>query len=168
MLIVATPRSASTSFAHTVAEVLGVNDIQIFGQPKLKKTAKAYPQLSAHHSDCREWTKDIFTGNDVFKQHIPPTESNLNLIGSNYALLIRDPAEIMESYRRLGKTFDESKTREELNRFIWGHINNTPRVVLSFGGVVNNTRHSLYRIMDAYGYDKVIGDVKLAKLRYSR
>lgn len=168
MLIVSTPRSASTSFARTLAENLGVNDFQVFGRPESKRTAKDYPQLSAHHSDCREWLEhlDAFASSkDVYKQHIPPTRSNIELIRSEYILLIRKPSDIIKSYRKLGKQFNEVKLREELDMFIWGHIENTPRAVISFDSVVNNTPRALLRAMDAFGYDERVTVDKLARLR---
>ena len=170
MLLVAMPKTASTSFAHTLAEVLNVRKNQVLLRPSKLPAADGFPWLSKYHSDCRRWPEDdvrhMIDAPNVYKQHLPPA----SVCSSDYVLLVREPVEIIGAYGRTSKVVtDPGGLADELTRFMWGHLANGPRLVLSYDMIITNPRRALAHVIDAWGLDVPIKpDVELAKLRYTR
>jgi len=103
MLIIAIPKSASTSLMDTLGKVCKMPAQQLF-KKELSKP-KELPILSNLHSDMREYSSkeiDIFTQNNkIYKQHIPPTENNLLLLrDKKKVILLRNCDEIISAYWR--------------------------------------------------------------------
>lgn len=160
MLIIAMPRTASTSFAKTLAEVIGVEWSQVLGKVRDNRRNKRFPLLSKLHSDCRVWD-DVETyakARELYKQHIPPP------VSEEYILLIRNPKEIIESYKRIGKETPKG-LEEELIEFMIGHIP-TAKAVISFNTITQNTDSAIRTALDVFGLDIEVSGVELAKERY--
>ncbi|ABA88529.1 hypothetical protein Pcar_1280 [Syntrophotalea carbinolica DSM 2380] len=106
MLIVAIPKSASTSLVKTMGLLHGLPAQQkFFKDAPVPATTKL---LHRYHSDIREFNSeqtDVFgDSGQFFKQHIPPTDNNLELVrGQKKVILLRDPREIIEAYYRASK-----------------------------------------------------------------
>lgn len=106
MLIVAIPKSASTSLMKTMGILHGLPAQQkFFKDAPVPATTKL---LHSYHSDIREFNSeqaDAFGDNSqFFKQHVPPTDNNLELVrGQKKVILLRDPKEIIEAYYRASK-----------------------------------------------------------------
>jgi len=102
MLIVAIPKSASTSLMKTLGCLHNVPSYQI--------TCKEFPCPSTkilhhYHSDIRELNCDFVAqfSNDqaIYKQHIAPTVNNLKLTrGFRKIILLRNPEQVVEAYYR--------------------------------------------------------------------
>jgi hypothetical protein len=103
MLIVAIPKSASTSLMATLGKVYQRPAIQdFFGDQAIPE---GYPVLCRYHADTRLITDEQvrrWRGTDAFyKQHIIPVEPNREKLRSTrIVLLLRDPEEIILAYRR--------------------------------------------------------------------
>lgn len=118
MLIVAQPKSASTSLMAALGALTGLPAVQ---RKSLESGARAGVSFAEAfgprdefaalpHSDMGErlpedllggWLRDRAT---IFKQHVVPTEANLALLRATrepYVLLLRDPAESVASYDRI-------------------------------------------------------------------
>lgn len=103
MLIVAIPKSASTSLMDAIAELHGVKAKQSF--PKHLSRIKGLSVLSNYHSDIRELDKpfvDEILAKDkqINKQHIAPTANNISFIaeaGIRPVILLRDPCGIVDA-----------------------------------------------------------------------
>jgi hypothetical protein len=105
MLIIAIPKSASTSLVQTVANLHQIRGVQQF-EYKLFPFPRGYEVLCHYHSDMREYDSNQIqqwcsSREVVFKQHIPPTSNNRQLL-KNFpkVILLRDVNEILLSYRR--------------------------------------------------------------------
>ena len=116
MLIIAQPKSASTSLAMTLADILDWPFHQVFlskhkSRKSLclsnlrKKREQIVPDLP--HGDMVQYTasdmKSMSVLHKVFKQHIPPTDNNLKHIKEKQIkciVLLRDPKEAAEAYLR--------------------------------------------------------------------
>jgi hypothetical protein len=144
MLIVAIPKSASTSLMRTLGNLHNIPAVQIF-----PKNSKEFPYpstkiLHLYHSDMREITDDFATkiasSKEIFKQHIPPTTDNLGLLSNvKKVILLRNPEQIIEAYYRAEITkihkprqeFKDCKTLKDwketarknglLNDLVWFH-----------------------------------------------
>lgn len=101
MLIVAIPKSASTSLLDTLKRVHNYpgKQISLLNYP----VCQNMKFLHSYHSDIRELTKnekEIFSNPKKFyKQHIPPSENNIKLLNSiKKVVLLRDPEGIIKAY----------------------------------------------------------------------
>lgn len=103
MLLVAIPKSGSTSLMVTLGRAHGLAVEQLFF-PHLPPPSRTRV-LHRYHSDVRELEKEVVhafsTGDRIFKQHIPPTRDNLRLLRPiRKVILLRPPEEIVQAYFR--------------------------------------------------------------------
>jgi hypothetical protein len=103
MLIVAIPKSTSTSLMSTLGQVYQRPATQDYlnEQP----VPEGYSVIVRYHSDMRLITDEQarrWSGADAFfKQHVVPVDENREkLRGTKIVLLLRDPEEIVLAYRR--------------------------------------------------------------------
>ncbi len=103
MLIVAIPKSASTSLLTTLGTLYQRPATQdFFGEQVLPQ---GYPVVSSFHADMRLINDEQvrrWSGRDAFyKQHVIPVAANRDkLRGTKIVLLLREPKEIVLAYRR--------------------------------------------------------------------
>lgn len=191
MLIVAIPKSASTSLLKTLAEAHNFESHQLIFKD-FERPAD-YEILPRYHSDFRELRDDIvfqFKEDVLFKQHIPPTQNNLNLLkGTKKVVLLRKPEEIIEAYYRATmkrihepraefeevKSLDEWKERakkigleQDLNRFYNTWLEQEDTLVVYYDEVVSNVSSVINQIEEYFGLPHTKNEVILAKERYSR
>ncbi|WP_067148355.1 sulfotransferase domain-containing protein [Pseudotamlana agarivorans] len=107
MLIVAIPKSASSSLLTTLGKLHNLVAFQDFSF-RNQSTPIMSNVVHTVHSDIRELTRtdvDRFCRDDVFyKQHIFPSENNLNLLKDRKkVILLRDSSEILLAYKRGAK-----------------------------------------------------------------
>ena len=108
MLIIAQPRSASTSLMDTIGKITGKPAKQLFWGKKPK--IAAWEALGLHHSDIRKVPEHRIDSimrdrTRYFKQHFPPTEwmlRRIKLTTDKVIILLRDPEQSFESYKKLG------------------------------------------------------------------
>lgn len=106
MLIIAIPKSASTSLLLTLKKYHSIDAAQSFFKDyPPPSNSKFIHQL---HSDIRTLTAEEsinFEASDHFyKQHIFPSEENLKLFkNTKKVILLRDPKEVLMAYRRGAK-----------------------------------------------------------------
>ncbi len=115
MLIIAIPKSASTSLLDTLGKLHGVPSEQMFFREK--PIPSDLRILYRYHSDIREIDAEqakLFSGRDrFFKQHIPPTINNLQLLrGAKKVILLRKPEEIVGAYYRAYRRGLEMRSKE--------------------------------------------------------
>jgi|19_taG_2_1085344.scaffolds.fasta_scaffold06443_4 hypothetical protein len=125
MLIIAQPKSASTSLAMTMADILDWPFHQVFlskhkSRKSLclsnlrKKRDQIVPDLP--HGDMCQYTssdlKSMSVLHKIFKQHIPPTDNNLRNLKEKQVkciILLRDPKEASLAYMRHVKMSEKEK-----------------------------------------------------------
>lgn len=103
MLIIAIPKSASTSLMSTLQKLHNLKAQQVFfsNYPPPENTAL----IHKYHSDIREITpakaKELTDITQIFKQHIPPSQNNIHLLRQEKkVILLRPTEEIIEAYFR--------------------------------------------------------------------
>lgn len=106
MLIIAIPKSASTSLLDTLGKQHKLKNNQLFF--KDFPIPSEYKILGKYHSDIREFDAStiqlFYDPKIIYKQHIPPTENNLKFLENRKkVILLRDPKEIIEGYWRAEK-----------------------------------------------------------------
>jgi len=169
MLIVAMPKTASTSLMKALGDLLDwqarqrVNGLII---RRLKDHDKSihpdfttwWTELPRRHGDCFEWNDTLerwVYDEEVHKQHIIPSVNNLAHIGTKYVFLHRNPVEIVQAYARQGKgrkpTRNPVMMVKELDRYAKLHIDNMPDMVVEYKALIINPRRVINRILDLWG-----------------
>lgn len=194
MLIIAIPKSASTSLLDTLAKMYGFEAEQVILQGL--KAPSDLNLLHKYHSDIREYSDrdmDEFCKESKFyKQHIPPTENNKRLLkGFKKVILLRDPKEIIEAYWRAErKKIHKKRTEfngvdsvegwinraeeigllEDLNFFYdgWNAEEDESTIKISYNDITQNTAETIQYIEMFFGLKKVSNYTELSKKRYSR
>lgn len=103
MLLIAIPKSASTSLMTTLGRIHNIQARQNFF-PQMPKP-DGVNILWDFHSDIRELNIDITTTfkdtKIIYKQHIYPSDNNVSLLKDiKKVILLREPKEIIEAYYR--------------------------------------------------------------------
>jgi hypothetical protein len=193
MLIVAIPKSASTSLMATLGSVYGRPATQDIFRDQV--IPEGYSVISRYHSDARLITDEQarrWGGTDAFyKQHVLPVEPNREKLRSTrIVLLLRDPEEIVLAYRRaeLAKIHPErpefagcSTEQEwldqavrcgllqELRNWTQGWLDDPgEKLVIRHSEVTADTENVLRAIADFWGLPRFQGSVELAYRFYSR
>tara|TARA_B100000989_G_scaffold155148_1_gene115739 strand:- start:389 stop:1057 length:669 start_codon:yes stop_codon:yes gene_type:complete len=103
MLIIAIPKSASTSLLATLKKVHRLDGRQTYFPDAASPSEVKV--LDRYHSDLRELNEeqvDAFSDKkSLYKQHIPPTENNIKLLQCcKKVILLRPPEDIISAYYR--------------------------------------------------------------------
>jgi hypothetical protein len=118
MLIIAIPKSASTSLLKTISNLHNIEGHQLLFKDRV--IPDEYPHMGKFHSDLRELKltdlSTFFDNNRIYKQHIPPTKNNLNLLKNNKkVILLREPNDVVLAYYRADKKLLHEKRQEFKN-----------------------------------------------------
>ena len=197
MLIIAIPKSASTSLMDTLGKIHKILAQQLF--IKELPIPKELSILYKLHSDMREYSKkeiDIFTQNNkIYKQHIPPTKNNLLLLrDKKKVILLRNCDEIISAYWRAEisgihsnfrkkfnlkvsskeEWFEQSKKSglyNDLKFFYKGWIkesNNLNCLIVTYNQLINDPKKVINKIERFFDLHISKDFIELSKKRYSR
>lgn len=187
MLLVAQPKTASSSFNKTLSSLLGVKNYQYIPRPMFPCPPE-FDTMQFVHSDVGDYgntgiLKHFAADAHVFKQHIPPTFNNLKeLEDTKIIIILRPPEETMASYERSIKsgTWDYRPKqfelmREELALAIhnfyhgWEKMRGNPNwLYLYKDDIVGDIEDALRQVNHHFGLKLPLKGVKLAKLRYNK
>lgn len=191
------PKSASTSLMITLGEAHNLSAKQDFSL-KENKVPSITNLIHTVHSDIRELEpENIVKFNDrslVYKQHIFPTENNLDLLKhTKKVILIRDPKEVLYAYVRGAKKMynglpegylvdglSKKKLLEKAQKdgffkdicffkeewITKANPDNT--LIVDYKDYVNRTKFVLNKIESFYNLPLTTKKVKPVKARYSR
>jgi len=193
MLIIAIPKSASTSLLYTLGKELNFPAEQIFGKAS---SSNSFQYLAKLHSDIGNYDMDFFEKvlhpYKIFKQHIPPTENNVNLLrGSKKVVLLREVNDIILAYKRganaevhnLLKGFDKSWSDQkwlslakeaglytELEQFfnLWKKEEGLNTLIIDYNDLIKNPAIVVNQVLRFFEYPLQLKSVNLVKARYSR
>ena len=165
MLLIAQPRSASTSLMDTLGKVTGLDAVQLFsvGGVSYKKkypTPTGYIFLHHRHTDFREVPVDHVVGkmadrSTFHKNHFPPTPEMLKLIrgtAKRVVILLRDPEAGMNSYKKLN-VVNYKKSLGDLKKFNaeYRKLEGLENVcIVTYEDLIENTQSVLSRILTHY------------------
>lgn len=196
MLIIAIPKSASTSLLRTLGSQHNIPSTQEFDLKKKHPIPNTFTQIAKLHSDCviisnhlvNKWTRD----NKFYKQHIPPTDENLLLLsGKKKVILLREPKEIILAYRRGQLSGVHSKINgfegchteaewlsralengifQELSLFYdkWRTQKNMQSLIIHYVDLINDPTKVINDISEFYSLRADFIDISLEKSRYSK
>lgn len=194
MLIIAIPKSASTSLMLTMAKLHQLPAEQP-GYPDLN-TPNEFRYLSAYHGDIVDLTPNvaekISEPNRIYKQHFPPTANNIKLLKrQKTVLLLRRPAQVLDAYYRAIKTFSiekpvgfernlgkeswltyisESGLEREINLFYrgWLEVAHENILTIYFEDLILNPVVTINAVERFWELPVTPGPFSLMKIRYTR
>jgi len=179
MLIVAMPKTASTSLMLTMGKMFGVPARQDWGKDYPNTEIKSYTHLAHLHSDIRDWPPRVVTqwGTRKFirKQHLLPTPTHLAAIDPLVVFLWRKPDEIIEAYLR-NSAHDTAYVKEhssellqELYDFLDGYTYHAPKLAISFDHLVESPRDVIEMVANHWSFDtsRIPSRISLELARYS-
>lgn len=193
MLIVAIPKSASTSLMITLSRLHNIPSSQLFFKDQMPLAN--FPVLSDYHSDIRTLDKEqlaqLDSNTHIFKQHIAPTAEHLDALRSvPKVVLLRNPKDIISAYYRAEskmihdkrKEFEGKRTEEEwqIQAEEIGLINevssfhdgwksaNGNQILIYYEDLIANPKEVINKIESYFGLDKTNNKITLSKERYSR
>lgn len=196
MLIIAIPKSASTSLLETLKRLHVLSGRQdVYPDLPVPEETRL---LHRYHTDMREFREqeiEFFTAPDFFmKEHVPPTENNLRLLRDKKKIvLLRAPADIVAAYwraerRRLHdprpefagvktaeewrRRAEENGLRQDLQWYVDGwteeeRAHPEHTLIVQYRDLVNDQQAVVNRIEEFWGLP-VSPTVTLEKKRYSR
>lgn len=199
MLIAAIPKSGSTALMETLGRAhklkyaqLDFFQLDLKDQPFNEKVSSLW-NLHNDLSDLKPETINFLCGSasDLYKQHIVPSDSNLNnLADRKIVVLLRKPEEIIESYHRgfkknihnAPKELGDNPTLESWINYAeqygildalrwwndrWTSKHNPNWLIVTFDQIVKTPRESMARIEHHFNLSHS-GVGKLVKARYSK
>lgn len=194
MLIVAIPKSASTSLMFTMAKLHHIPAEQP-GYPDLN-TPDEFRNLGDYHDDIVDLTphvaKKISEPNCIYKHHFPPTANNIRLLTrQKTVLLLRRPAQVLDAYYRAINTFSienpvgferhlgkekwltyisESGLEKEVKLFYrgWAELDHKNVWVVRFKDLISNPVATINAIESFWELPVTPGSFSLMKMRYTR
>jgi hypothetical protein len=187
MLLIAQPKTASSSLLHGLAKITGLKAEQDF---KLVKKGKRSPQYDIGIKDMADVPEKIFekwlSRRKWQKQHLIPTLHNMWLIkkymgqGHQFIALLRDPQEATEAFYRVPGRPDKAEEKRQrydeyldtLIRFNYGWrmvVRESLRlIIVEFEDLVGDQPGTMNKILEHYGRkERVTGRYKLPKRRYT-
>ncbi|MGD1889662.1 MAG: sulfotransferase domain-containing protein [Cyclobacteriaceae bacterium] len=196
MIIIAIPKSASSSLLETVSVLHGLPSQQL--DLRQLSTSSDYAGLSHIHQDIVNLEEDTYSllsdPEHLYKQHIPPTENNIKLLRKEkkVVLLRRNLEDIILAYRRAVKKHIHQKFQDfidcsserdwllrgkeiglidELKRFSKGWMKEASQSenchLVYYSDLVNNPKKVLNSI-EKFWRLPTSNQVILSKRRYSR
>ena len=194
MLIIAIPKSASTSLMLTFSRLHKLKARQDFSVSK-KKIPQNCNIIHQFHSDIREFEdlEKYDSPNLIFKQHLYPSNNNLNLAQNiKKVVLLRDPIEIILAYRRgslqgihnllEGYSIEMSESEwialsklnglfSDLDFFYkewYSKANPENTLFIQYYDYINNPKKTINRIEEFFDLQITDKRIKSVRARYSR
>jgi hypothetical protein len=192
MLIIAMPKSASTSLLDTLGKLHNIPADQVYFNKYIPPSNCKY--IFKLHSDIRELTMtqvDQFDSQDsIFKQHIFPSNNNLELFQkSKKVVLLRNPYDVVASYHRTEKFFfqetnnDDFKTDKTIEEWIdraeklgiiddlkkyslWTQQKNT--LTITYDELMKSPKNAINKIEVFFNLNVTTTKIELEKKRYTR
>lgn len=174
MLLIAQPKSASTSLALTIAKMCKIKCS--LGIPKRKGKdidSKGFKYIQRLHINMVKRTalfiKQIITGRKtLFKEHIIPDAEHLKILSKHkepIIILLRNPGKAFEAYKRVGVKVTsglEKDLNNFHNKYMWWASNKPNVLIIYFGDLILNYHDLMKRILKHYKlkYKKIIPLVK--------
>ena len=188
MLIIAQPRSASSSLVKSLSGLLGIESTNLWKDGNmnelLRREKNKYPSFKhLPHSDIFEYTRgeifQLIETKKIYKHYLIPIDSHVDILKESkekFVVLVRDPAiQTYESYRR--KLRDGMRDHynivrnkshviyelELFNKKYHEHFENYDKCLfIEFHDLIADQSHHINKIFDFFGMTKRVGfDYKL-------
>ena len=122
MLIIAQPKTASTSLLKTLSLILKIKYRNGMGKYKGWQLCKEFEELQKYHDTTIKRSYKFLKGwierkDIIYKEHILPTNDHINYIrkiNKPIVIILRNPKNTMDNYKRLLNAKLSNKDKKEL------------------------------------------------------
>ena len=184
MLLIAQPKTASTSFMHSLAEIMKVPFKNGHNRKAGDVNCQGYEQLQIYHGTMvkrsKAYLKAYIENGVLYKEHILPTPEHLKYIeevGKPVVVQIRNPAECIASYKRVlsvipDKQIDFDVMEKELELFRETYLqltNNEIYMIIDYKDIVEDFTETVKKVIKHYGraVPTNVDQYKLQKRNYT-
>lgn len=120
MIIIAQPKSASTSLLKTISKIVNVRFRNGMSKGKNDKDCEGFEELQKYHTTTHARSEKFLAeyGTDkniIYKEHILPTKAHIAIIKKHklrVVILLREPEHTIDNYRRLLDDYQNGKLNE--------------------------------------------------------
>lgn len=166
MLLIAQPKSASTSLMWSLSEIMKVPMKNGTNRKPGDIDCPGYKQLQTYHGTMvkrgPKYLKEYITNNILYKEHILPIKEHLEIIdniGKSVVVLLRDPKECVASYRRvLGVIYDIKINYDEMEKELrlfndtYSQLTNKDiYMIIGYNEIVNDFTNTIKKVLLHYG-----------------
>jgi hypothetical protein len=186
MLLIAIPKSASTSLATTIAKISGLHCGLGIPATKIDINCEGYEEIQKYHCNMVErsplFLQQIIKGRKkIFKEHLLPTDRHLKILNKfkeRIVILLRDKNDVYDAYRRIDiehykkekKYINLKQIKEDINnfhdRYMWWASNKPNVIVFYYRDLITNYQAVMNRILKWYKL-KRCKIIPLMKLKYT-
>jgi hypothetical protein len=133
MILIASPKSATTSLIYTLAEITGLKVSQGIAKVGTDIDCQGFTEIQKYHSNMIErsglFLKQVITGRKcIFKEHLLPTKRHLRHLEKYRApivIFLRDPDHVYDAYlrhdephfKKCGKHIDLETIKADIKKF---------------------------------------------------
>lgn len=183
MLLIAQPKSASTSLTKTLCQMIKIHDSLGVARHKNNNDCAEFLELQKFHNNMIERNSQFLdivlnSKKTLFKEHLLPTKEHLELLHKykkNIVIILREPEHSLDSYERFfiknnRKEWDREKILDDLrlfhDRYMWWASNKKYAIVFYYKDLINNYDNTMKKILKHYGYN-IKNIIPLKKLKYT-
>lgn len=188
MLIIAQPKSASTSLAKTLAKILKLECTLGIPRLKIEPDCEGFTEIQKFHDNMIERTPIFFRQSiqnrkKIVKEHILPTKRHIGILKlifkrfpmSRVLVVLRNPEDSIDCYvRGKYKIKSKSKLTDDLNIFYEEYIKHFANknyknvLIIFYKDLILNYKETIQKIIDFWGFNyKKPKIIPLLKLRYT-
>lgn len=195
MLIVAIPKSASSSLLETLGKLHKLPTKQDNSLVRNLPISNEFEFIHKYHGCMREIDVKFvnrWTGNDgFFKNHVLPTKNNLELLkGKKKVVLLRSVEDVILAYMRERDKFNDKYRRKEFkackSEIQWLNMakeiglfsdlvkfnefwksDNSDKLIIQYHSLIKNPQNVINDVEEYFGLTKS-KNVKLSRKRYTR
>jgi len=183
MLLIAQPKSASTSAASTISYIGKLKLKLGISKNKNNVYCEGYPEIQKYHNNIVKRNESFIETTvksqvTLFKEHLLPTPEHLEFLNkqkTNIVILLRYPEDSLDSYLRMfkkngRKDFDKKQLLKDLrnfhDRYMWWASNKRYAIVVYYRDLIKNYKSTMYRILKHFNIkNKKL--IPLKKLNYT-
>lgn len=185
MLLIAIPKSASTSLASTIGKIGNINIKYGIKAVPIDLDCDEFTEMQHYHNNMVERSplfvkQTIFGNKTLFKEHLLPTDRHLKIlekVNGNIAILLRNPEDVLDCYKRLDKEhyrktkkhIDFKKLDIELklfhDRYMWWASNKRKAIVIYYEDLILCYNNTIKKILRHYNIKGKI--IPLEKKKYT-
>lgn len=179
MLLIALPKSASTSFAITISQICNLKVRLGIPKTEIDIDCQGYKEIQKYHNNMIErsplFLQQIITGNlTLFKEHLLPTDRHLRILEKfrkfKIVILLRDIEDAIDAYIRAGiQDYNKKELKKNImdfhNRYMYWSSNKPNVTLVYYRDLILNYQQTMNRILKWYKLKGKI--IPLKKLKYT-
>ncbi len=170
MLLIAQPKSASTSLLYTIKEVLKIRIKEGIPKKHYEIDCENFSEIQKHHSNMIErsslFIKRIIINKKIlYREHLLPTKRHLIILDKllkinkeKIVILLRKPEDSFDSYLRLkNSVIDKEQLLKDLKDFYSIYIDfvqgkEDKILLIHYKELVLNYKKTIKKVFSYYGY----------------